>query len=279
MKSRGHKIKLVGAVILAGLLSVTALASAPSQGALLRFHSGKGDTADYKFTVSGTAIIDGKKTDFSMAAKCQVTFGAASDKGQPILAQLLAVTAKTTTNGKSEDHALTSMKLGYTVNSCGQSLTARLLEGTPPFVPSAQVSFSPDDVDFLIDLPDKPVGVGGHWKGKPKSFSDGKGTTRMTSAYTLQGDPVFQGRKCLKIQRIIDSPLGESSPDNKSHLKSVTLFLFDSERGLVLSATTKDTLTATFTETSGSAKGSARSHSLSFSMDRQSVLTKFVPAK
>ncbi len=260
-------------------------ASADGEGRLLRFHHGQGDVASYDVSMAGRGIHDEKPVEFSAKVKCRVEFQAESDGMQQVQARFLSGTFIATSEGQHKSGLVTPMVTTARISPMGHIASSEVVSGENTSIPFAEMSFSPEDVDFVLDLPAEPVSKGSTWKAEQKNPEEGRLPAVMSVTYTHLGDEIVKGRPCAKIKGV---SLTEFSTDDKmsgtgtvihiqASMGNTTVFLFDYERGLVMSA--GSTQSISFVITTGDPTASQSVKKDSIIVNSTSALTEFAPRK
>jgi hypothetical protein len=260
-------------------------ASADGGDRLLRFHHEQGDVASYNFSIAGRGIRDEKPVEFSAKVKCRVEFQAESDGMQQVQARFLSGTFAATSEGQHKSGSVTPMVTTARISPMGHIASSEVVSGENTSVPFAEMSFSPEDVDFVLDLPAEPVSKGSTWKAEQKNPEEGRLPAVMSVTYTHLGEDVVNGRPCVKIRGV---SLTEFSTDDEmsgtgtvihiqASMGNTTVFLFDYERGLVMSA--ESTQNLSFVITTGDPTASQSVKKDSIVVKSRSTLTEFAPRK
>jgi hypothetical protein len=252
---------------------------------LLRFHHGQGDVASYDFSLAGRGLRDGKPITFFEKVKCRVAFQAESEGTQQVEVRFLSGTFDATSGDRHKSGAVTPMVTTRRISPTGEVTACEVISGEAVTVPFGEISFSPDDVGFVLDLPAGPVGVGSTWKADHRNPEEGRLPEAETITYTLLGEASFKGRPCAKIKAVslteftgdTRASADEPAVRIRASIGDMTVFLFDYERGLVMSAESTQDLSFTTTVDDPGKGPVVKKDSLTFT--GRSVLTGFVPRK
>ncbi len=279
------------------LLAVVLLAIAPAvlsgspPGKTLRFRANDGSTAAYDLGMSGRAEIkeaagQKERVEFSTSTRCDVEFlgqTASGDFGIRSTIQPYTLNAKVGANERGQEKA--EMAARYTLNALGRVKSVSWLTGNPSMDPAgAGISLTPDDVIFggAAVLPERPVKKGDKWSGAINVPGAGVGdeeTIKYNSV--LLGEETFRGIRCQKIKTsaTMSETGSEEAPDGSSVVRinvkvtSTATWLFDAERGIIVSIDESSKLSMTVKiEQDGSALASVTVNGV---MNIRSTLTEF----
>jgi len=250
--SRAMSSALLAVVLV--LAAAPAVFSGAAPGKVLRFKANEGETAVYQHKLSGRAEVKeegGQKArlEVSAEATCNVEFLGQTASGDFGLRGVIQpYTAKETLDGNESVTEASEVAARYVINNQGRVKSVTWITSDPMLdTEDRGVAVAPDDI-FLLGgaaiLPDKAVRKGDRWSGTvsiPGAVMGEDETIKYDSV--LLGQESFRGIACEKVKTkaamsfsaTVESPDGAGSVIVAGKGTAEYVWLFDAERGIIVS--------------------------------------------
>jgi hypothetical protein len=259
------------------MLAAYLLAASPAlaeEGVVLQYHHSPGDKAVYELSVSTTARVqeeggESAKADVDVTLRCRAEYlGDTASGDWGILGTITsgAMTAKV--DGEEESAELGDISARYIVSPRGEVTSYRLIRGEAPspVYGGEGVMLEPADVFLLSGVaifPDRPLQRGDKWQGVAKvPLLEGGGVHEQPYESVFLGPAEYCGSQCWKIKTTAQAEVEETipSPDGLGNIEAAlelsveATWLYDPERGVIVSVDETDNIAMTVTLMAGGQK-------------------------
>lgn len=253
---------------------LTAWPAPAEEGVRLKYHHSPGDRAVYDLSIRSSARVreeGGKsaKADANVKLQCQTEYlGDTASGDWGILGTITSGAMTVTFEGEQESAEFGDISARYIVSPCGEITSYRLLRGDAPspVYGGSGLMLEPADV-FLLSgtamFPDKPVRKGDKWKGVAKvPLLAGGGMCDQPYESAFLGPAQYCGTQCWKIKTTAKAEVEETIPacdrigqvDVALKASGQATWLYDPERGVVVSIDSTDNIAMTLTAMEGAQK-------------------------
>lgn len=234
---------------------------------VLRFRHTPGDKAVYNFSVSSRAEATEKggesvRAEVTVQMKCPVEFlGDTASGDWGVLGEITTGVMKVKSGGEEQSLDFGDVKARYVISPSGEITSLRLLSGNPPVLQFAGgvLALGPEDAFALAGtaiFPDTPLTQGDTWKGVasvPSIFSGRAHDVPYQSV--LLGEERFKGAVCKRIKTtrsiLIEDTAQAPDGSGEAYVKVKTsgayIWLFDPQRGVIMSIQGSENIAVTTT--------------------------------
>lgn len=249
------------------LLCALASSARAEKAQVLRFRHTPGDKAVYDFSVSSRAEAteeggESVRAEVTVQMKCLVEFlGDTASGDWGVLGEIATGVMKVKSGGKEQSLDFGDVEARYVVSPSGEIGSHKLLSGTPPVLQFAGgvIALGPEDAFTLAGVaifPDTPLANGDTWKGVASVPSIVSGESQdVPYESALLGEERCRGALCKKIKttRSILIEDATQTPDGSGEARvriktsGAYVWLFDPQRGVIMSIQGSENITVTTT--------------------------------